>query len=475
MARLGVFSVAFLSVCLAGHAEDSRDLSAPTFWPRPLSAPALPLGPRDPASVAAAGEGGAAAAEEGRPREDAAQPESREELAALVVVQLDAIEAEQARNGDRSPELIGQLSSLAATYEKLGDYASADAALQHAIEIARIDFGLHSLDQADVVESLVATRQTRGDYGGAAEKRRYLHELVGRNRDDPRVVGILAEMAGQEMDNARRLVGVPAPAVIAVTSGGGDGLLSMAQPTPSLAALHAAQSDYIAAIQAAVRTRTGNTADVFALQDALSDTVYFGLAHPEILGPGHKRSAWSSNGGAPPWYPTLGFTGAQILRHKALDSMSFRRAPLDVAKDLIALADWYLVFGSFDGASGRKSYGPAWDTYGMARDLLVRSNVATETIDELLSPEVPPSVPVLPESIAGTVHDRVLRGYVDASVEFTRFGDVKRVEILGRSPAVTKDIEEELRRYVAEQTFRPRFVNGEFPRSDRFAARFYFD
>ena len=58
MARLGVFSVAFLCVCLAGHAEDSRDRSALTFWPQPLSAPALPLGLRDPASVAAAGEGG---------------------------------------------------------------------------------------------------------------------------------------------------------------------------------------------------------------------------------------------------------------------------------------------------------------------------------------------------------------------------------------------------------------------------------
>ena len=92
--------------------------------------------------------------------------------------------------------------------------------------------------------------------------------------------------------------------------------LSMAPLTPSLAALHAAQSDYIAAIQAAVRTHTGNAADVFALQDALSDTVYFALAHPEILGPGHRRSAWNSNGRAAPWYPTLGFTGAQILRHK---------------------------------------------------------------------------------------------------------------------------------------------------------------
>ncbi len=212
MAKLGVFSVALLWICLAGHAEDSRDLSALTFWPQPLSAPVLPLGPRNPVSDATHGSG---VSERGAPREDAQQPESREELTAAVAAQLDGIEAEQAQSGERSPELIAKLTALASTYLKLGDPASADAALEHAIEIARINFGLHSLDQAEVVESLVATRQTSGDYGGAAEKRRYLRELVGRNSDDPRVVGILTEMAAQEMGNARRLVGMPARAKLA--------------------------------------------------------------------------------------------------------------------------------------------------------------------------------------------------------------------------------------------------------------------
>jgi hypothetical protein len=459
MARLGVFSVALLCVCLAGHAENSLDRSTLTLWPLPLSAPVLPLGPHEGVlSIAPA-------SEQGGEREDPQQGESREDLAAAVAADLAAIEAEQALNGERSAELIPALASLASTYEKLGDHTSADAALQRAIEIARINFGLHSLDQADVVESLVETRQTSGDYGGAAEKRRYLRELVSRNRDDPRVVAILTELAAQEMQTARRLVGVPAPSQILITSGGTDGMLGP-PPTPSLAALHAAQSDYISAIQAAVRTHAGNAADVFAIQDALSDTVYFGVAHPEILGPGRARSAWHPNTG-PSWYPTLGFTGERILRHKVLDGVSFRRSPVEVAKDLVALADWYLVFGS--------SYGPALDAYRTAHDLLVKTNVAPEKIDELLSPEVPPAIPVVPESIVGNVHDRVLRGYVDASVEFTRFGDVKRVEVLGRSAGVSKGVEEQVRRHIGEQTFRPRFVNGDLQRSDHFAARFYFD
>jgi hypothetical protein len=471
MARLGVFSFALCCVCLAGQAEDSRAPSALTFWPQPLSAPLLPLGAHETGGSVASSRGGTSDRSAAGAAAD--RPQTHEELSAAVAAQLDSIEAEQARGGERSPELIPRLAELASTYQKLGDLVRADAALEHAIEIARINFGLHSLEQADVVESLVATRETVGDYGGAAEKRRYLRRLVGRNWDDPRVVGILTEMAAQEMEDARRLVGVPAPVRIGINSGDGP-----PPPTPARAALHAAQRDYIAAIQASVRTHTGNTADVFALQDALSDTVYFELAHPEILGPGHPRGplngSWS-----PADYPTLGFTGAEILRHKALDSMSFRRSAVEVAKDLVALADWYLVFGSYEGANGvgyqSRSYGPALDTYAMARDLLAKSDVARDTMDDILSPEVPAVIPVLPESIVGTVHDRVLRGYIDASVEITRFGDVKHVKVLGRSPTATKDVEEQFKHYVATRTFRPRFVNGELPRSDRFSARFYFD
>jgi len=471
MARLGVFSVGLLCVCLAGHAEDARDSTPLTFWPLPLSAPVLPLGSRAP-SVTETVRG---TSEPSGRRQDVQQAQSREALSKAVAEQLDAIEAERARSGERSPELIALLASLASSYEQLGDYRSADAALEQAIDLARVNFGLHSLEQADVVASLVATRQTSGDFGGAAEKRRYLRELVSRNFYDPRVVGILTEIAEQEMDSARRLVGVPAPFPIGFSAVAADPL-GIGPPTPSLVALHAAQSDYVAAIQAAVRTHTGNTADVFALEDALSNTVYFELAHPEILGAAGGHSPGRGMGPAS-WYPTLGFKGGLILRHKALDSMSFRRSPVDVAMDLLALADWYLVFGSYEGvtAGGTKSYGPALDTYRMARDLLVKSDVAPEQIDEILSPEIPPAVPVLPETIAGGVEDRIARGYVDASVEITRFGDVKRVVILGRSPGVTKDVEQDLRHYVSSRTYRPRFVNGEQPRFDRFAARFYFD
>jgi hypothetical protein len=478
MAKLGFLAAALLCVCPTGHA-DSLDLSRLSFWPQPLSAPQLPLDTSNAEPNATESQN--RDTERTQPLEAA----RHDELAAAVTTQLNGVEAERSRNGERSAALVDKLVTLASSYRKLGESEAAAAALAQAIEVARINFGLHSLDQASAVEALVENHETSGDFAAAAEKRRYLRDLVERNSDDPRVFGILTEIAAQEMDDARRLVGVPAPSENAISLGGAapssgppkfgtqaqDRLESRLSggppPTPSLEALWTAQSDYAAALQAAV-THSSNVsvADVFAAEDALADTAYFALAHPEIVGLGNARSPSAIKRASD--IATMNFWAAQglILQHKAVHSTRFRRPAVDVAKDWIALADWYLVFAG----SSRL----AFDTYRMARDLLVKSNVSRETINQLLSPELPPAVPVLPESIIGTIHNQALHGYIDAVIEITRFGEVKRVEILGRSETVTKVIEEQLTRHVAGQTFRPRFASGDPPRSDRFSARFYF-
>jgi hypothetical protein len=118
--------------------------------------------------------------------------------------------------------------------------------------------------------------------------------------------------------------------------------------------------------------------------------------------------------------------------------------------------------------------GTALDAYELARNLLVKRGVARETIDEVFSPAIPPSIPVLPASIVGTIGDHSLRGYIDAAVQLTRFGDVKDVEILDESAGTSRAVAKGFRHYLAWQAFRPRFVAGELARSDRFSARFYY-
>jgi hypothetical protein len=88
----------------------------------------------------------------------------------------------------------------------------------------------------------------------------------------------------------------------------------------------------------------------------------------------------------------------------------------------------------------------------------------------MLSPEVPPILPAPPER-----PDRAHHGYVDAAIEVGPYGNTRNVDVLARSPDTPKIIEKRLRQNLERNRFRPRFVDGELVRSDRFAARFYYD
>ncbi len=464
MARLGILFVSLLLACPPGHAQSSPEQPAVSFFPQPLSKAVL--------SIDASGGKRAQAADD--LRGGAKSVATREELSAVIEKRLAALEKEQSANGERSSALIGDLTSLAAAYQEIGDYDSATAALQDAIGIARINYGLHSLDQAAAVESLMATKQAKGEHEEAERQRDYLRDLARRNADDARIIGILNSLAASEMQLARRSLGVAAPMVLMVRSTGlvtrplsptSPSLFAIDRPlspqSPSLDALYAARLDYAAAIEAADRTH-GNAQDLFAIQDALVDTVYFEHAHSEMHGP---DSLYTRSIGAKRLNTAISTAGTKIMQDRLSTSVRLGRAPLEIAEEMLEIGDWDLVYGKF---------GLALDQYEDARELLIARGVPRETIDGMLSPEVPPVLPVRSASTIGS-EDRPYRGYIDASVEITRFGVVKRVAIAGKSAGTSKAIEKSLRHWLAASRFRPRFVNGALARSDAFDARFYFD
>ncbi len=463
MAKLGILFVSLLLVCRAGHAQSLPELPSVRFFPQPSNA-VLPID---------ASGGKRAQAADGLP-ERGAPLATREELSAVIEKRLAALEIEHSVNGERSSALIGDLTSLAAAYQEIGDYDSATAALQDAIGIARINYGLHSLDQADAVESLMAAKQAKGEHEEAERQRDYLRDLARRNADDARIIGILSELAASEMDLARRSLGITAPFVLMVRgtalvtrplSPTSPSLFAIDRPlapqSPSLEALYAARLDYVAAIEAADRTH-GNAQDLFAIQDALVDTVYFEHAHAEMHGP---DSLYTRSIGAKRLNTAISTAGTKIMEDRLATSVRLGRAPVEIAQEMLEIGDWDLVYNKF---------GLALDRYEDAHEFLVARGVPGETIDAMLSPEVPA---VLPVRSASTVRgdDRPYRGYIDASVDITRFGVVKRVDISDKSAGTSKAVEKSLRHWLAATRFRPRFVNGALARSDSFDARFYFD
>jgi hypothetical protein len=274
-----------------------------------------------------------------------------------------------------------------------------------------------------------------------------------RNPEDVRVSGLMTRLADAEMASAWDLIDTPPPPQFSVNLN-----LEVPHPSmlrgPALKALIAARRHYAEAILAGTRNGTESFAELVALEDRFIDTLYFELAHPKLRYYEDGPTRFTR-------FEALASVGVRMLQSKVDDTVKLRQSPLATAAAMIELGDWYLIF-AVNGA--------ALEQYQAARDLLVASGVAQVTIDQMLSPEVPPVVPVPLET-----GDRTHHGYVDAAVEVGPYGNARNVEILEKSADTPKILEKRLRQYLERNRIRPRFVDGQLVRSDRFEARFYYD
>jgi len=77
--------------------------------------------------------------------------------------------------------------------------------------------------------------------------------------------------------------------------------------------------------------------------------------------------------------------------------------------------------------------------------------------------------------LSAPISSRSHHGYIDAAVEVGPYGTARHIDVLAAPPDTPTLIEKRLRQYVERSRFRPRFIDGRVVRSDRFAARFYYD
>lgn len=164
-------------------ADDVADLSSLVFARTPVTsrpAPAAPAADRGPA-------GGAGTAD-------------TETLDAAAATLERSIEDREAAGAGRTDEQLAELVSLAAVYRELGEELPAIAALERARQISRISEGLHSLDQAWIVEQMIDAAEAVGAYGESDALQDQLLELAARNDEDPRAPSVLIAVAERQMD-----------------------------------------------------------------------------------------------------------------------------------------------------------------------------------------------------------------------------------------------------------------------------------
>ena len=105
-------------------------------------------------------------------------------------------------------------------------------------------------------------------------------------------------------------------------------------------------------------------------------------------------------------------------------------------------------------------------------DLLAANDFAAPLIAEIFSPPTPT---VLPAFLPNPLETMPSARYIEVSFEITKFGESRRVEILGAAPDVSDAAKDELASFIKESRFRPRVTDGKLGRPAPVVVRYYLD
>ena len=420
----------------------------------------------------------------------------------------DEISAAQATGGPRSPDLIDPLTELAVLLAAEGDHALATAALEEARHVVRANYGLHTLEQLPLMEQALENQRALGATEMVQALEEELLNLAKRHPDDLRTVAIHHDIGERRMDLLRRFRAYEYPAEIYPESG----LFSVSRDGVVMGLVEKAQVHYADAIAvllhngfyssdelrdleleivgAADLVRQQNPLDQRSTQIGTRRMDRMGLASGSYLPSGawipnqhelreQTNTLWDLAG-------SESSEEAKQRRHRVdhmtsqygLARESYRRlidyaetvsesAPADGPawrsrlEAYLQLADWDLVY-SVNGA--------ALDEYAQVHEMLEATDLAEPVIAEIFAPPIPI---VLPTFLPNPLQTPISARYIDVGFEITKYGEGRRVEILGSAPNVPDAAKEDLVGLIRTSQFRPRVADGELARASPVIVRYY--
>lgn len=449
-----------------------------------------------------------------------------------------AISREERLNGPTSPGLIEQQASLAQLYRELGDYPLAIAALTRARQVIRINDGLYSLSQVEIIDAMADALEAVGAYYESDSLQDELLEIAIHNEGDARTPSVLAAVADRQMDAVRTYF----------EAGRWERSLERIEDAPgtgwdlqNIEFLRFSGKMPLKRHDTTIRElltngsyEIGDTLDArrelietYAMIDAINDHNEAGQRRVAPVGfrfeprDVQRDLALSAFRRARRLYrsamQTLLESGDYgsgeylAIEQKMIDTYYFelehaelypdlsthRQDPRAILKPVVygtgtSALEARVVNRLSRGTSAVEiaralmavgdwhllfsANGRALDMYQDAHDLLVREAVPAPTLAELVAPATPVILAEL-TSDADFEFDpaHTYAGYIDVAVETGRFGDVKEADFVSSSPGTPPEVVQRARTHVFETRFRPRFDGQRPKRSDRFNVRYYYD
>lgn len=424
---------------------------------------------------------------------------------------LDQIQEILSRDGPYSRELLAPLTNLGLLYREEDDFSFALATLERAVQVVRINNGLHTLEQVPLVRQLVRIEEERGNHPGAWDREQKLLALLRRHPDDLRIVPVLREIAGKQMAVLGAvLAGKRPPEVIL-------GCFYKESPMRDDGSCHAgskktvvqgmlaeAQRNYADAIGVMLRQGLFGSDELRALElevlrgvDLLRSRYYQGgFVRPvpmvpasigsrsvepwrSRMAPVAELAAWDFPYSSASHLLESDDSSHAVTRHTQLmdpyhrGRQSLRRLyaygaasaepSLSQADAVVQIADWDLLYSH---------NGQAVESYEAVHEMLEQAGAPQASIEQLFAPSTPVVLPAFqPNPLAGDAA-RDPTGHIDVAFEITKYGRGRAVEFLDAANA-PETAKQQLLNLIKSNRFRPRITDGEFADAAPVRMRYY--
>lgn len=352
------------------------------------------------------------------------------------------LEAEGAWTAGLSQDLLG----LGQTLQAMGEHEQAIPVFERAGHVARVNRGLHTMDQLPALEERINSHLALGQWEEADRQQQYSFYLHSRamKRDDPELVGALREFAHWNLSvHFRGLEETPARLVDAyrLLNSAHDLLLEKERGDLEQ---QLAYLDSLAGVAWLVaRTHIGDSPEVLNGDRAFNETALVSFN-------GRRQSLHQING----------FAQGEAALQRAVDLQALRvergeASVQDAAEALARLGDWYLLFDRRQASTD--AYRQAWE--------LVREQAAAQSEEAFDSVQVLPRFTTFADqrrfAAEGRMPQGMQRGHVDVQLDVNRYGRADDVEVIGGDPVTIEEVESRLSRNLRAMRLRPRIENGE--------------
>jgi tetratricopeptide (TPR) repeat protein len=366
---------------------------------------------------------------------------------------LQAIEAEESRNGPYSEDLVDPLLSLGLGHQEHGQHDLAIDAFERALQVRRVNEGLRNLDHLPLLESMAESYSARGDVVGVTDVEGRMLELGMMNPSDPRSVDVLRTAADRELAQYEwyRENGFPPQVTISSNRNGGPPQFGSGGYRASFG-LRQARRNYMVAIQNILRRGAYDHEDLVELEQELTRTYYLELTGGSSLSPNRSALLYS--------------LGRNSYRRRVVYAAARSNSPTEFAKALVELADWDLLFSRNGQALGR---------YQEAYEMLVRWDAPEEEIKEIFDPETPVTLPTfVPNPLEADEPNRQAE-HIDVAFKLGRFGTSRRIDFVDVSDDISRKERRRLLRVIAGNRYRPRLIDGEPDSTTPVSLRYFVD